>query len=259
MPLQNFQTGSVISAAWLNGVDILATTVFQNATTVPQALTALGLTGVGGANYVIGPPTAGVALTVNGLAGSSAAQFLVTGVQVGAPTGGDKGVGTINLSGGLYVNGVQVAASNPSILVTSKPTNQSVASSITLAADANLVQALQVGIYALKMYVQIQQTAGGGGGFRFTLASSSGTMTGTYAYVGGIVGAFVDSVGQSGLAGVTTFAAISNAAPVDWLEISGQIQVTVAGTIQFQWAQNTSSAVSTEVLAGSWMQLTKVG
>lgn len=31
------------------------------------------------------------------------------GITVGAPTDGDKGIGTVNVSGGLYVNGVQLA------------------------------------------------------------------------------------------------------------------------------------------------------
>jgi hypothetical protein len=57
---------------------------------------------------VIGVPSTGVALSVTGISGASAAQFLGTGVQVGSPTGGDQGVGTINVANGYYVNGVQV-------------------------------------------------------------------------------------------------------------------------------------------------------
>lgn len=49
MPLQNFTDGGLplIHAAWLNEVDALLVTVFQNAETVDEALTALGATTVG--------------------------------------------------------------------------------------------------------------------------------------------------------------------------------------------------------------------
>lgn len=62
-------------------------------------------------NVSIAAPTAGVALTVTGVAGSSALQILGTGVQVGAPTGGDQGLGTLNATG-LFVNGVAGAPQN---------------------------------------------------------------------------------------------------------------------------------------------------
>lgn len=47
MPLQNFvdKVGPVVSAAWLNMVDVLSTTVFNNAATPTQARTALGVLG----------------------------------------------------------------------------------------------------------------------------------------------------------------------------------------------------------------------
>ena len=154
MPLQNFVNGSVISAAWLNGVDILATTVFQNATTVSQALAALGLGGAGGANYTMGPPTAGVTLTINGLAGSSALQVLTTGVQIGAPAGGDKGSGTINAAVGYYVNGVLVNSANPLNQVASKANNTNRNTTVTLTADPDLSLAISAaGIYAIKLYL----------------------------------------------------------------------------------------------------------
>ena len=58
----------------------------------PNALTEnLRITSAG--NVGIGTPAPGSKLHVNG------------GVQVGAPTGGDMGAGTINVSGGIYVNG----------------------------------------------------------------------------------------------------------------------------------------------------------
>lgn len=42
------------------------------------------------------------------LHGTTGATTFGPGIQLGAPTGGDKGVGTINVTGGFYVNGVAV-------------------------------------------------------------------------------------------------------------------------------------------------------
>lgn len=73
--------------------------------------------GVGATNYLTMSaagnvahvaPTSGVAVTITGFAGSSALQINTTGVQVGSPTGGDKGAGTINVSSGLFINNVAV-------------------------------------------------------------------------------------------------------------------------------------------------------
>jgi hypothetical protein len=72
-------------------------------------------------NIVIPTPASGIALTVTGVAGASAAQFLTTGVQIGSPTGGDKGSGTLNAASNLYVNNVAVSTAvgaNPSVNVT---------------------------------------------------------------------------------------------------------------------------------------------
>lgn len=43
-----------------------------------------------------------------------------------------------------------------------------------------------------------------------------------------------------------------------YIEIDGQFEVTVTGTIAFQWAQNTSNASPTKVLAGSWLEILEV-
>lgn len=75
----------------------------NTAGTTPLKISAAG-------NLTVAAPSAGVAATVSGFAGSSALQILVTGVQIGAPTGGDKGLGTLNVSNGLYINGNQVFA-----------------------------------------------------------------------------------------------------------------------------------------------------
>lgn len=69
------------------------------------------------ANVVIPTPASGIALVVNGFAGSSALQILGTGVQIGAPTGGDKGTGTLNLAVGAFVNNVPIAVNTSGTFV----------------------------------------------------------------------------------------------------------------------------------------------
>src|ERR1700678_1226945 len=114
----------------------------------------------------------------------------------------DGNTGAFTFTAVPTVNGNAMAPN----AVASKAANTNRNTTTTLAADPDLQKTLPAGIYALQMYLQPQALAGGGGGFKFTLANSTGTMTGAYAYVGGIAGAFVDSVGQSGLNGVATFA-----------------------------------------------------
>ena len=84
MSLFNFidRQGPIVSAAWLNAVDLIRN--------------ALGATSAG--NITVNAPSSGTGLTVLG------------SMLVGAPTGGDKGVGTINATG-LYVNGSPVSSS----------------------------------------------------------------------------------------------------------------------------------------------------
>jgi hypothetical protein len=49
------------------------------------------------------------------LVSAGGAQFSGTGVQVGSPTGGDKGAGTVNVAGAVYANGVALTAKYPFI------------------------------------------------------------------------------------------------------------------------------------------------
>lgn len=311
LPLQNFVNGSVISAAWLNGVDIL-----QGGFIVPQVgqiqLNGPAVLGAGNPDFLVvtNTPTNGAGgiatttsvnlrsgyftqntlnsaislagFTAGGGSGTDNIQFFMTnpnwaanGLGIAGLPAGQCGVvaaipgtngafplalvtnntvrvliaanGTVTIPGGVQVGNA----------VASKAASTLRNTTTTLAADPDLVFPLLAGIYAIKMYVQPQASAGGNGGFKFNF-SSTGTMTGTYGYTGGVVGAFVSAVGQSVLTGVSTFAALQNN-PVDWLEITGQVVVTVPGTLSFQWAQNSSNAINSAVTAGSWGQLTKVG
>lgn len=79
------------------------------------------------------------------------------GVVLGAPTGGDKGVGTINATG-LYINGTAVSAGGGTAIVSVK--KQSFTSSGTYTPSTGMVAAI----------IECQAPGGGGGG-----ASNPGT------------------------------------------------------------------------------------
>lgn len=118
------------------------------------------------ASYTAGSLTGWAALTINGgpvsinpgtgtnvyLGGDTAGAGVVTytaggGLQMGAPTGGDKGSGTINMAAGLYSLGNQVVGARVTgyVAMTGTPDKGSsfATSSVTLAQLAGRVMQLQ--------------------------------------------------------------------------------------------------------------------
>ena len=127
-------------------------------------------------------------LPVNGLYLSAANSLTVscnttkvatfkTGLVIGAPTGGDQGVGTINVTG-LFVNGVSLSAgtpmstfssSNPSITLSSANTGFiSTSSGLTITIPANASVAFPIGTMLLFI------NSGGG---TMSIAITTDTMT----------------------------------------------------------------------------------
>jgi hypothetical protein len=95
---------------------------------------------------IINASVGSVGLTINGASGFSALQILGTGMQIGSPTGGDQGVGSINAVS-MFIGGVQIypgapvntfGSSNPSITIAQA--NQgwvSSASGLTITIPSN--------------------------------------------------------------------------------------------------------------------------
>lgn len=104
-------------------------------------------------NVIVPTPASGVALTVTGVAGASAAQFLTTGVQIGSPTGGDKGSGTLNVASNLYINNAAVVAGTGAGTTITGTANQIAASAstgaVTLSLPQNVIIPTPVGGVAL--------------------------------------------------------------------------------------------------------------
>jgi hypothetical protein len=255
----------------------------------PNSSLALSWTVAG--NVTIAAPASGTALTVNGVAGADTMQISAPntasnsfgpqisagtnssdralivnnaanslnlfqifgdgGVVAGSATGGDQGLGTINAQG-LYVNGAAVTVP----LVATKTSTTSRNTTTTVTADPNLVVTLPVGNYAIQGLINIGCAAGGtGAGFKYGLINT-GTMVGSVGFVGmanGAVAAGAQTGSISGAIGIGTIALNS-----DFLSLEGWVEVTVAGTLSFGWAQNTSNANNTNVSIGSWMSVTPV-
>ncbi len=125
---------------------------------------------------VVGAPASGVALQVTGVAGASAAQFLTTGVQVGSPTGGDQGAGTVNVSGNFYVNGAVVSGAvgaNPSASVGLAAVNGAASTFLRSDGAPALSQAIIPTWSAQHIFAKARSTAGSSGDYPILLSSTS--------------------------------------------------------------------------------------
>lgn len=94
------------------------------------------------------------------------------GIQVGAaPTGGDQGAGTINVSGGFYVNGVAVSGGGTTILKTLQSGNSTTTSNNTTYINpTGMSLALTAGkYYQVFVSVACVDSTGAGGGVQHGL------------------------------------------------------------------------------------------
>jgi hypothetical protein len=100
--------------------DTARITIAANGSTITNSGVLLGPAGsASGPTYsASGDPNTGLYLPGSDVAvigtGGTARVTVGPGVQVGAPTGGDKGAGTINSASGYYINGVAIATGSGS-------------------------------------------------------------------------------------------------------------------------------------------------
>jgi hypothetical protein len=240
---------------------------FQN----HDASLGLQLTDLAGStNYVVIFPsigsTPGITTNAGGLflgsAGNAAAVTLGTGAQIGAPTGGDKGVGTVNLATaqGLYNNNTATTGTGGGYVVATAPTittatltdaiNQehhvgsatTVTTNTTLASITGLSQSLTAGkSYECSGWIHFTTVPTTSNGVKLALATSD-TLTVTtlafnaFAYNG--VTAVVGGNTYQTVLGTATFA--FSLAMTD-IYLKAAIVVNAAGTLQVQIAENASS------------------
>jgi len=169
------------------------------------------------------------------------------GLQVGAPTGGYKGVGTLNLTE-IYKNGV------PSWNTVVKATDETIQSDTTLDADAALVFPMLANTkYAVRGFVLFD--TGATGDFKWRHAGPA-APTLVRIHRRGIIGAgTADATILVDLAYSAADVALAGAAGAGMVMFEGIIHNGAnAGNFQFQWAQNASEAVDTTVRAGSYLE-----
>jgi len=140
-----------------------------------------------------------------------------------------------------------------------KPTDQSKTADTTLANDTNLIFNPVTAGYKYAIRGRIFFDTGATPDFKFRIGGSS-TITPIRVFTKHVVPGTTAFVNAIETAFPTTTQAVTGAGTTGgYIEIDGEFTVTVTGTIALQWAQNTSSATATKVLAGSYLELLLVG
>jgi len=173
--------------------------------------------------------------------GVTSAQVAATYAPIASP----------HFTGDVTARGVGLAKYKASI------TNRS--SNTTLTADPDLQVPLAASsVYKVEAFLQIQARNPGTQGFQFDF-SYSGTLNSgalfnglTYAQAFGIINGAAYTELRGGLWTVSplTYATCGLG---DYLQITGNVFTTTAGTLALQWAQNSSSASNTGICGGSYL------
>lgn len=130
--------------------------------------------------------------------------------------------------------------------------------SVTVVADdPDLIVPLEVGKYAVKAWIPFNAASSGGMGIKGNLAFSGTQTSFTASFICNEVVFSTQAIAAT--TGFAVAAITTSPAPGSWVLIEGQIVVTVAGNISFQWAQNSSTAVNLNVNVGAYLACTKVG
>lgn len=126
------------------------------------------------------------------------------GVQIGAPTGGDKGANTLNAAGVIYVQGSPVAQA-PTVEVFTADGTFDVAAAIAAGRTYAYVKAWAGGASGGKRQAGSSGGGGGGGGYKegwFKLSALASTVAVTVG-LGGVAQTTASTVGNDG--GDTSF------------------------------------------------------
>lgn len=180
------------------------------------------------------------------------------GIFMAGATGSSQGVGTINATG-LFINSIAV----PSVQKSVKAALTARASTVTLTNDPDLAIAIAAaGTYEVQMVVYVYNTGSATIGAQLGV-NYSGTFTAAssvVSFLGGVSplagsGGITAAVNSALVAGNCGSAINTGSA----LLITGVLTATGAGTVALAWAQNSSNATATNVGAGSYMIVTKIG
>jgi hypothetical protein len=223
----------------------------------------VGASGIGGA-FVAQTTNATDPFITSQKVGDAVAEFSATSAGTftwgsGAATRDTNlyrsGVGTLTTDGNLTVGGIG------QMRFAQKSADTTRASNTTIAADPDLVFAtVGPGTYVFDgmIWYSGQTTASGPGDLKCdffhtgttsaTIWSGSGAPNNTQAGLDTFARAF----------GTATSFGTFGTGLANVLPVRGAFTVSVSGTFQFRWAENTSAAVGTLVRASSWLRLHRI-
>lgn len=241
---------------------------------VPSSGTALAVNGIA-SNYAVrigGNTSAGNSFGLHVTSGTNAGdvcqdwlnaagatQFAVIlgdgSFVLGNPTGGGQGLGTVNATG-IFINGVAVGPTGiGGVAVAFMPAALTATSNTTLATAMTLT--LPVGSHRISLLLSFHEPTLGTGGIKFSLVAGTATINFT-----GLFGAYngtVNGTAQNSLtASTASFASISTSSGLDFIKWDITVNVTVAGTVLFQFAQQAISVNTTTLELGCSMVATRV-
>jgi hypothetical protein len=158
----------------------------------------------------------------------------------------------ITISSGMRLTPARLNALGP--LIASKTADQSIASSTTLTNDSALLipNLVANAVYEIRLHVLFRAAASGAiPGMKVDLTVPSGASITGSAFAGsGTLGACIGNGAVGGIACATANGIFQ--------EFGLLVMGASTGTLQFRWAQNTSSASATTVASGSYLLLTQV-
>lgn len=135
---------------------------------------------------------------------------------------------------------------------------QSVTSSTTLVDDNDLQIVLPgTGTYIFSLFLNYTGAATGAGDLKATIAFTGSTSFGVWGGVGNNATAVTQvQSGGNGLGSVEVYG--TDGGFFQTAILKGSVFATSSGTLKLQWAQNASSATSTNLRQGCWMQVWQI-
>jgi len=138
-----------------------------------------------------------------------------------------------------------------------KTADESVTSSAVLQNDDHLLFSIpQAGTYAFEFVIFATSAANAAGDIQIQLTGPTGTFT--FGGVGLDITLASGNTGTVNMAGISTTLNFGVSTTQTMILIKGILVATASGTLQLQWAQQTSNANATTVKAGSHMFVRQV-
>jgi len=188
-------------------------------------------------NWTFNAPTSGTTAIFGSVAG---------GIALQANNSGGTSAFSVGAAGDIIGRGIARCEF--------KASTTSRGSTTTMTDDPDLILALVAGTYQVFVFVPLDETTSGGGGFKWQFAFSGTQTQFIWSAQQNINGAH-SVTGNAGLGGQSyaTVSVASGQNGLDQLIINAVIKVTGSGNLSFQWAQNSSSANATNVYLGASM------